>query len=212
VALIEKGQDVLNELLPFESKTPGRERKQDASLLFLVEPQQIVSDEIAARIIQQTIQKLVGEYGVRRYVSDSYWGPDYREHFLLGNRTADFSNPGAMAERDGFLKPGYEAQWTLFDPLISAYYSHQYQKTGSGDDAKQAESYMARALLNVVTHEKDDMQVWRVPELFFYEKDSWVPNDHLGLLWAQANLWYGLITYQKAFGDASITASDKMRV
>jgi hypothetical protein len=51
-------------------------------------------------------------------------------------------------------------------------------------------------------HTKGDGKVvWRIPELFFLEKGKWVPSDHMGLLWAQANLLYGLRVYDEVFGE-----------
>jgi GH15 family glucan-1,4-alpha-glucosidase len=191
LALIDKGNQALNDLLPAESGG----RPYDAALVFLVEPQRVVGDGMAARIIAQTEQHLMGDHGFRRYRDDSYWGPDYREHFQLGARTADFSQPENMALRDSYLTAGSEAQWTLIDPLIAAYYARQ-------GNADKATHFMARALKNIVVHGDS----WRVPELFFLEKGEWLPNDHLGLLWAQANVLYGLQVYKEAFGDMPMLA------
>lgn len=203
--LIKTGRAALNSILPDESKTPGMERLFDSALVFLVEPQGVVTDEMAATIIAGTEQNLMGEHGFRRYNGDSYWGPDYREHFLLGDRAADFSDPKDMAQRDQYLYPGGEAQWTFIDPMVAAYYSRRYQKTGNSEDAQKAQTFMARSLSCIITHQKDGGErVWRLPELFFIEKGIWVPNDHLGLLWGQANLLYGLQVYKEVFGDEPI--------
>lgn len=203
--LIGKGREALGTILPNESLTPGVERDHDSALIFLVQPQNILDPEMAARVIQDAQQYLMGEHGFRRYNGDSYWGPDYREHFLVGDRAADFSQPEDMARRDSYTFPGGEAQWTIFDPMVAAYYSKQYQVTGSPEDAAQAKKFMARSLDAIIEHPKSDgTVVWRLPELFFLEKGQWVPNDHLGLLWGQANLLAGLSAYHDAFGDEPI--------
>ena len=207
-ALIERGNEALNAILPFESKTPRYERAYDSALVFLVEPQSVVSDEMAEKIIIQTEQNLMGEHGFRRYENDSYWGPDYREHFQVGSRTEDFSKPENMALRNRYLTPGNEAQWTLIDPLMAIYYARQYQKQAKPEDARQAKRFIARSLKSIVTHEKEGVIVWRIPELFFLEDGMWVPNDHLGLLWGQANLLQGLLVYQEVFGDAKIIMTE----
>lgn len=204
-ALIENGSDALAAILPTESMTLGNQRPYDAALLFLVEPRRVVSDDMAASIVAQSEANLKGEHGFRRYIGDSYWGPNYREHFQVTGRAADFSNPETMRLRDQYLMPGGEAQWTLFDPLLAMYYAHLYQKTADDSDARRAAEYMARALRAVIVHEKQDGEtVWRIPELFFLENGEWVPNDHLGLLWAQANLLSALQVYEHVFGDALI--------
>lgn len=208
-SLLKRGQVELAQLLPNESKTPGMEREHDSALVFLVEPQAVVIGNTAAKLITDAEQNLMGEHGFRRYNGDSYWGPDYREHFLVGDRAADFSDPKDMALRDQYLTPGGEAQWTFIDPMVAAYYARQFQATGSDEAAQKAQQFIARALSSIITHEKAGSgdKVWRLPELFFLEKGVWVPNDHLGLLWGQANLLYGLTVYQDVFGDALIKKS-----
>jgi phosphorylase kinase alpha/beta subunit len=201
-ALIEKGSQALDALLPFESKSSSLVRQYDAALIFLIEPQHVVDDGMAVKILSDVEKHLMGGHGFRRYVGDSYWAPDYREHFQLGDRTADFSKPKNMALRDSYLTPGGEAQWTLFDPMVAAYYARNYQKTGNIESAKKARQFIIRSLGSVMPHTKGDGKVvWRIPELFFLEKGKWVPSDHMGLLWAQANLLYGLRVYDEVFGE-----------
>ena len=204
-ALIARGDEALQSILPFESKTPGNEREFDAAQIFLVEPQQLLTGDQAAKIINGAERALLGDHGIRRYNGDSYWGPDYREHFQLGSRAIDFSNPKNMALRDYYLNSDDEAQWTLFDPMIAVYYIHHYEASGSDEDKKQADRFITRSLMSVVTHEKQSGEVvWRIPESFFKENGKWVPNDHLGLLWSQAYLLYGLTTYARVFGEQLI--------
>jgi hypothetical protein len=204
--LAERGQAELAKILPYESKTPGLERPHDSALIFLVEPQVVLKGEMATKIITDAEQHLMGEHGFRRYNGDSYWGPDYREHFLVGARAGNFSDPKDMVLRDQYLQPGAEAQWTFFDPLLAAYYAHRFAKSSEEQDQKKARSFMARSLKNIIMHEQkgSGKKVWRLPELFFMERGEWVPNDHLGLLWGQANLLYGLNVYEEVFGEEPI--------
>jgi len=204
-ALIARGDEALRAILPFESRTLGKEREFDAAQLFLVEPQQVLSGDQAAEVIKGVEQALMGDHGIRRYNGDSYWGPDYREHFQLGSRAIDFSNPKNMELRDYYLNSDDEAQWTLFDPMLALYYIHQFEKTNSDHDKVRADMFVARSLMSVITHEKPNSEtVWRIPESFFKENDEWVPNDHLGLLWSQANLLLCLSEYKKVFGEQVI--------
>lgn len=200
-ALIARGNGALEALLPLESKAP-HVREIDASHVFLVEPQHLLTGEQAQQTIHRVEEKLKGELGVCRYRGDSYWAPDYRMHFQLGSRALDFSNPNSMELRDRYLTPGNEAQWTLFDPMIALYYTHRYEVSKSSQDAARANEAMVRSLLQFVAHGKADGTVaWRLPELFFQEDGEWVPNDHLGLLWAQANVLLALTEFKRVFGD-----------
>lgn len=60
---------------------------------------------------------------------------------------------------------------------------------------------MARSLYAIVTHTKQNTGevVWHIPEAYFLENGHWAPNDHSGLLWAQANLIYALNAYEQVF-------------
>jgi phosphorylase kinase alpha/beta subunit len=182
--LTAKGRQALDELLPRESVTSGQERDADAATMFLVEPLGVVKAEVARQIVQTIQQNLEGKIGVKRYVGDSYWAPDYRDHFKLGDRAADFTK--RMPERDAWLLPGMEAQWSLIDPLLAVYFA----KLG---DHQAAWRYLKRSLAQIV----DDNGVWKLPEAYLNEHGAWVPNDHLGLLWAEANLLYALTVFDE---------------
>jgi len=36
---------------------------------------------------------------------------------------------------------------------------------------------------------------WRIPEAYFLDGENWVPNDHMPLIWAQANVMRMLVKY-----------------
>lgn len=189
--LIAEGQKALEALLPNESRTPGQERDADGAVLFLVSPLEVVKGEAAAQIVDLVRRDLEGEIGVKRYVGDSYWAPDYREHFQMGDRAADFTD--RMDERDAFLKSGLEAQWSLFDPMLAVYFAKQ-------GNADLAHYYLARSLGQLLNVDGE----LKMPEAYFSEGGEWVPNDHIGLLWAEASLLYALTVFAEVFGDESV--------
>jgi phosphorylase kinase alpha/beta subunit len=92
--LIERGQAALREILPSECIQPDplKQRRYDAALLFLVYPLQIVEGQAADRILTEVITHLQGEAGIRRYLGDSYWAPDYKKKLKPAERTADVSD------------------------------------------------------------------------------------------------------------------------
>lgn len=117
--LIEKGTVVLEDILPAEciQSEPSKNRRYDAALLFLVYPLQVVGDGIANQILEDVINNLQGDYGIRRYLGDSFWSANYKEKLAPGERTIDFSDNISL--RDSLLNEGEEAQWCIFDPIIS---------------------------------------------------------------------------------------------
>src|SRR5258708_35184341 len=119
--LSQHGREVLDAYLPFESPP---ERKADAALLFLIFPFQVVTDvKMQDKILALVRARVMGPCGIRRYVGDSYYCQDYDKWLPLSEQTADFSQN--MSFRDELLVPGQEAQWCLFDPLLSAIYAQR---------------------------------------------------------------------------------------
>src|SRR5262249_27588090 len=113
------GKRALESILPSEcvQTDVAKNRRYDSALLFLIYPYQVVSMEMAERIVSDVTTHLMGPHGIRRYLGDSYWCADYKEKLAADVRTADFSDN--LADRDRLLEPGLEAQWCLFDPIIS---------------------------------------------------------------------------------------------
>jgi GH15 family glucan-1,4-alpha-glucosidase len=178
--LLKKGRRVLEVQLPFEAPP---ERKTDAALLFLVYPLGVVTDERMKRfIVSLTRARLMGEVGIRRYLGDSYFCQDYEEWFPPEERRAVFVQ--RLAVRDEFLQPGCEAQWCLFDPLLSAIYGQEYQETGSAAALQRQLEHLNRAIVQL-----DD---GRCPEMYFLRHGKWIANEHTPLAWAQANLSVGV--------------------
>ena len=73
--MIEKGQNVLNELLPNESVT----KKVDLALLSLIYPYKITSEKQTKQILKNVHEFLEREKGVIRYENDVYYGNELGE-------------------------------------------------------------------------------------------------------------------------------------
>ena len=184
--LIEQGQSALREILPAECVQAGPNyRRYDAALLFLIYPMQAVDAEMEDRILADVIENLQGQYGIRRYLGDSYWCADYKTALPPDERTADFS--GDMASRDRLLKPGQEAQWCIFDPIISVIYGLKFQAAGLAEHRRMQTYYLNRSL-GQLTGSGGEFPPYRCPESYYCESGRYVPNDVTPLLWTQANL------------------------
>ncbi len=182
---IGRGRRTLDEILPAEcvQAERGKRRRYDAALLFLVHPIGVVGQAMADRIVGDVAGHLQGDVGIRRYIGDSYWCADYRELFSPEERSGDFSEN--LERRDRYLKEGEEAQWCIFDPIMSAIYGDRYLRTGLASDIEKQIAYFNRSLGQIT----DKLQC---PEAYFIERGDYVPNDNTPLLWTQANLWLAL--------------------
>lgn len=170
-SLIAAGRGLLARQLPLESP---RRRGADAAVLFLVYPLEVVRDSTTRDLIVHLIQaRLEGEIGIRRYIGDSYYCQDYDRWFPPELRSIDWS--GRMEVRDEYLQPGCEAQWCLFDSLLSAIFGRYYA------DRDQQARYLRRAIAQLTPAR-------HCPELYFLQRGRWTPGPHTPLLWAEANL------------------------
>jgi len=93
-------------------------------------------------------------------------------------RGSEFS--GKLAVRDEFLQSGCEAQWCLFDPLLSVIYGSEYQESGRAEFLELQLEHGNRAI--------GQLDEGRCPELYFLKRGKWVTNEHTPLAWTQANL------------------------
>jgi len=191
--LIERGQAALREILPAECIQPDplKQRRYDSALLFLIYPLEIVEGQTGDRILADVINHLQGDVGIRRYLGDSYWAPDYKEKLRPAERTADASDD--LSSRNRLLPAvGQEAQWCIFDPNISSTFGLKFKSTRLSEyRAKQAE-YLNRSLGQITAADQEDVPVFRCPELYYLEDGCYVPNDHTPLLWTQAKLMLAL--------------------
>jgi phosphorylase kinase alpha/beta subunit len=193
--LLESGMERLNQILPAECiQAPPRARRYDAALLFLAYPLEIVEPEMADRIIQDVREHLQGDYGIRRYLGDSFWCSNYRSKWSAQDRTRDFSSD--LASRDRLFEPGTEAQWCIFDPIISVVFGLRYQGSGDTQWLELQTEYFNRAL-NQITGDL------RCPELWHWETAPdgvavLETSEATPLLWTQANLWLALSQMERS--------------
>ncbi len=104
--LIKKGEDVLNELLPKESKT----KDVDLALLSLIYPYNIVSDSQAKQILKNIEEKLVKDKGVCRYIGDYYYnnGGDAQWTMGLPWLAIVYKQLGNMIKYEYYMKKSLE--------------------------------------------------------------------------------------------------------
>jgi hypothetical protein len=187
--LAAEGRAQLDAFLPDESPPL---RSADAALLFLVYPLEIVPRAQADAILGNVLGSLQGEHGIRRYRGDSYWCAGYKDLFGVEQRTADFS--ADLAARDRLLVPGTEAEWTIFDPVVSVIHARRYLAERRPEDLASQIHHLNRALGQITA---DDFAVDGVPrggqcpEAYYMASPAdgeRVPNDHVPLAWTQANL------------------------
>ena len=191
-ALMRRCDAALREILPAEciQMDAGKARRFDAALLFLIYPLNVVGERsVEEQILADVDQQLRGAHGIRRYPGDSYWCADYRELLSAEQRTADFSD--SLGQRDQLLRPGYEAQWCIFDPIVSCIRGQRYLQSGVEAEFTAQQAALQRSLAQL-TRPGGRFPAWRCPESWFYERGEWVPNDITPLLWTQGNLLQAL--------------------
>jgi len=187
-------------ILPAEciQSDPAKQRRFDAALLFLIWPLDIVGERaLEDRIIDEVRTQLLGPHGIRRYPGDSYWCADYRQLLSADERTVDFSDN--LDARDRLLRPGLEAQWCIFDPILSCIFGRRYQRGGNAADLQQQLWHANRSLQQLTTADCR-FPPYRCPESWFCERGEWIPNDITPLLWTQANLLQALQLLEENLG------------
>jgi phosphorylase kinase alpha/beta subunit len=189
--LVQEGMKSLGEHLPHEciDHDPAKHRKADGALLFLLYPLELVDEAQGATIIESIVRDLQGEIGIRRYLGDSYWCADYKEMVTAEKRSADFSDD--LTGRDALLQAGQEAQWCIFDPVLSAALGRRYQRTGDAAALGAQTFYFNRSLAHL-TADDCPFGALKCPESYYLEKGRYVPVDQTPLLWTQGNLLIAL--------------------
>jgi len=197
--LISLGMQVLAKTLPWECKAQDdrEHRHYDSALLFLIAPLGLLSptDRQAMQIVDETRQHLAGPIGIRRYLGDSYWCADYKLKFDEESRTGDFSDD--IGKRDSLLAEGQEAQWCIFDPVVSVIYGRRYLETGAVNDLDHQCHHLNRSVAQI-TGPGGEWPAFRCPESYYLSRGAWVPNDVTPLLWTQANLRWALHQMKKS--------------
>lgn len=189
--LITNGRHRLDATLPFESPP---ERLVDSALLSLVHPLEAVpSREMQDRILNLVQARLKGSVGIKRYVGDSYFCQDYDEWFPPEQMSAVFTE--TMDFRDAHLQPGCEAQWCIFDPLLSIIFGKRFLVDRSDRASFQKQvHYFNRSLAQVTS-------AGACPELYFLKGGRYIPNAHTPLAWSQANQALALYLMEKSIGE-----------
>ena len=193
-ALIDRGSRTLLAILPAEcvQLDPRQHRRYDAALLFLVHPLGVVDDALAELIVDDVCRYLQGPVGIRRYLRDSYWAPDYESRVAAQDRARDYSED--IETRDVLLDQiGGEAQWCIFDPIVSALHGARAMRGGAAADRTRQVAYFNRTLAHVT-------EEWACPELYYQRAGTLVPNPHTPLLWTQANLRLALAALRETAG------------
>jgi len=195
--LMARGQEALAAILPNECVQEGKARDADGALLFLVYPLDVVSPEMGRTIVENARAKIMGPIGIRRYNFDSYWCKDYKEK--TGSEGTKSYTDEEMKERDKLVAPGEEAQWCIFDPIVSAIYGKFYQAMKDPKDLQLQQLHLSRALA-AVTGEDCEAGAWLCPESYYLCKGSWTPSDICPLLWTDANLQVALRVMEESQG------------
>lgn len=194
-SMIAEGRRALSEILPSESIEPSeRARRYDSALLFLIYPLRVIEGDMAQTIMDDVIANLRGTIGIKRYPGDSFWAPNYKDLFPPDERTADFSDK--IEVRDRFFAPGDEAEWCIFDSIVSIVFGLRYAESGAESHRNLQMEYFNRAL-GQITEEDHPLGGFRCPELYYVENGKRATNDIVPLLWAQANLWLAFMQLRK---------------
>jgi hypothetical protein len=177
-------------------------REHDAALLFLVEPLRVVDGELAEWIVRDVEENLRRDIGVIRYVGDTYWQPRFPDIMSIEERTT--AAEGRIEKRNmtaaGIAYVGGEAQWTLFDPVLSTYWGRRFMETGDAEHQQKHLEHLNRSLAQLVATPDGKLQL---PEAFYHEfvdgESRWIPEDHMPLLWSQANLLTAVRTFENIY-------------
>jgi hypothetical protein len=209
--LVRRGREALAAHLPHECRhaDPAKARGADAALLFLIYPLEVVDDAVADEIIAMVWRDLAGEIGIRRYRGDSYWCSDYKRKVRAEQRSADFSDD--LSGRDSLLIEGEEAQWCLFDPILSAAYGRRYQRTGSPEFLEKQTQFLNRSLGHL-TADDSPFGGLRCPESYYLEEGRYVPVDQTPLLWTQGNLLVALRMMEASLAGKEEMQNEKLKM
>lgn len=195
--LIIVGKKAISTILPAEcaQSDSTQYRRYDSALLFLVYPLAVVDDVVGQKIVSDVVGNLAGNYGIRRYLGDSYWTADYKDKLPQEQLTVDVSEH--QEERDALAKLGEEAQWCIFDPIISVIFGQRFLLTQDPIDLERQIQHLNRSLGQITGTDCKQGELL-CPEAYYLECGHYVPNDHAPLLWTQANLWLALMSMEQS--------------
>ncbi len=193
IARLEQlGQAMLAATLPAEtiSPDPTKHRSVDAAVLFLAYPLQVLSTSSTRQLADLVRQHLMGAFGIKRYLGDSYWCANYKANLAPERRTGEFADD--LASRDALLQQGQEAQWCIFDSILAVIHTELAirRRTSAAEfasDCAWATHHFNRAL-GQLTAEHAPFGPLRCPESYYLEEGTYGPNDITPLYWTQGNL------------------------
>lgn len=216
--LLQRGIDHLQDALPLEC--PGyveadpRYRRADAALIYplWLDIYDLFKPELADDLRRQTIEQvstLLGEYGVKRYIGDSYQGLNYYSNRVAEQLreisqgpSGDSSGVESFIRRAELVPSGYEAQWTHFVWQLSCLHGKWF--ASSGDERyRQAQEQFFSLGLSLITGEgeyslregEERMEVFKLPAFRLpecYNSVEWgenifmYPSLHTPLYWSVA--------------------------
>lgn len=193
-ALRQQGEAALAAILPAECVQPeaGKARDADAALLFLIYPLELLDGPEADAVIERIEARLRGPIGIRRYRGDSFYCRDYERLIAAGgdDPTRDFSDD--MSGRDALLRDGEEAQWCIFDPILSVVHGRRFARTGDLSHRRRQWEHLNRSLAQITRADPPRCEAFQCPELYYIEDGQWRTSRATPLLWTQANLWTAL--------------------
>jgi hypothetical protein len=90
--------------------------------------------------------------------------------------------------RDRLLEPGLEAQWCIFDPILSVIHGRQYLVTRDPERLRLQTHHLQRSLRQLTGDDSQPFPPLRCPESYYSESGRYIPSDVTPLMWTQANL------------------------
>jgi phosphorylase kinase alpha/beta subunit len=192
--LWQRGEAALAAILPAEctQTETGKARDADAALLFLIYPLGLLDGPLADAVLERIETRLLGPVGIRRYRGDSFYCRDYERLIAAGgdDPTRDFSDD--MAGRDALLRDGEEAQWCIFDPILSVVHGLRFAQTGDVAARRRQWEHLNRSLAQITSADPPRCEAFQCPELYYIENGKLCTSRATPLLWTQANLWTAL--------------------
>ena len=107
--------------------------------------------------------------------------------------STDFSE--RLDFRDAHLQPNCEAQWCIFDPVLSIIYGQRFLANRADRASFEKQVHYFNRSLAQVTPEG------MCPELYFLKHGRYIANVHTPLAWTQANQALALYLMEKSVGE-----------
>ncbi len=192
-------EETVHERIPEQGFAVECDRRPvDSAMVLLLYPFESGLSIERQNTILRTVYRNMGETGFRRWELDLLDGPDrYVGQDYHYNRNPH--DKGEFAQRSPSMRP---AEWSLFDPLLAAYYYRRFINSG----AREIESFLyadrhLKRSLSFITSEAATLHVAGkdrnfkipqgiLPEAFAWDsrREAWVANHNSPLLMAQSAL------------------------